>query len=212
KALLWYDKGSPKSYQFLKSDHLDFEDYEATNAFMYISCMAKNFQVVMINEAHHSSLHRNFTKLLLKNLYESGFRYLGLEALNSSDSINDRKYPVQSSGFYTNEPEFGILLREALNLGYQVFGYESVTRGNPKQREIEQAENIKKILDNDQNAKILIHAGFGHIRENKNIDKIEKAMAGRFREITGIDPLTIDQASMSERSKEVFENPFYRVA
>lgn len=128
--------------------------------------------------------------------------------------LNKRKYPIQVSGYYIKEPEFGNLLREALKIGYYVFGYEisSKTNGDLKQREIEQAKNIKKILEQNLNAKILIHAGFDHIREDESFNNLGKSMAGFFRDFTGIDPLTIDQVEMSERSLPKYENPIYRRA
>lgn len=212
KALICWDKDFPSAYTLSEQDSLNFLKYSPYNAIEYILSKADNYQVIMLNEAHHSSLHRNFTKLLLKGLSEKGFKYFGLEAVNQKDSINERKFPIQSSGSYTNEPEFGNLLREALELGYFVFGYEASFGRNGKQREIEQAENIKKILDKDPQAKIFIHAGFDHIREDENINNWEKAMAGRLKEFTGIDPLTIDQVSMTEKSSEQFENPFIKLA
>lgn len=214
KALNSWDKDFSSAYKLSEQDSLNFLKYSPYNAIEYILSVADNYQVIMINEAHHSNLHRNFTKLLLKGLAEKGFKYFGLEAVNQEDNINERKYPLQSSGYYTKEPEFGNLLREALNLDYFVFGYEASSNSikNPKQREIEQAENIKKILDKDPKAKIIIHAGFDHIREDENFSNWEKAMAGRFKEITGINPLTIDQVTMSERGDEQFENPCYKLA
>lgn len=212
KALIAWDKDFGSSYELSEKDSLNFVSYSPHNAIEYILSQADSHQVIMLNEAHHSSLHRNFTKRLLKGLSEKGFEYFGLEALNREDSINERKFPVQSSGYYINEPEFGNLLREAFELDYFVFGYEASSGKNGKEREIEQAQNIKQILDKDPDAKILIHAGFSHIREDEYIDNWEKAMAGRFKQYTGIDPLTIDQVAMSETSSEESENPFYKLA
>ena len=215
-ALTVWDKGRRGSnYELSKEDSLNFLNYTPVNAVEFILSKADSFQVIMINEAHHNSLHRNFTKKLLIGLYKKGFRYFGLEALNQVDTlINERKYPLVSSGYYTKESEFGNLLREALKVGYHLFGYECSPKasGNGKQREIEQAENVMKILERDKSAKILIHAGFDHIREDENFGTWEKAMAGRFKEFTGIDPLTIDQVLMSERSLVEFENSFYKLA
>jgi len=212
KALAAWDKDFPSSYELAEEDSSNFLKYSPRNAIEYILSQADSHQVIMLNEAHHISLHRNFTKRLLEGLSEKGFEYFGLEALNREDSINERKFPIQSSGSYTSEPEFGNLLREAVELGYFVFGYEAGFGKNGKEREIEQAQNIKRILDKDPQAKILIHAGFSHIREDEHIEGWEKAMAGRFKQYTGIDPLTIDQVAMTEKSLEESENPFYKLA
>src|SRR5690606_18409918 len=111
-------------------------------------------------------IHRVFTESLLEGLYQNGYRYLGLEALAEDSLINIRKWPVINDGYYTNEPQFGNMIREALRLGFIVFGYESGGRG--KEREMGQAANIVEILKNDPNTKILIHCGFGHIVEDNH--------------------------------------------
>ncbi|MGB0930987.1 MAG: hypothetical protein ACPGVB_09445, partial [Chitinophagales bacterium] len=185
--------------------------HEQTDAIDYILQRAKNEQAVFINEAHHNSQHRNFSKQLLIGLYGLGYRYLGLEALWKKDSINERKFPVQKSGIYTKDPEFANFLRLALDLGFELFAYESSSGVKKKEREIEQAMNIKKILDKDPQAKIFVHAGFGHIKEDTTLTKKGKAMAGCFKEFTGINPLTIDQVDLSERSQSDYENPYRQI-
>ena len=213
KALLIWDKDRNEKPPASHQDSILFTKLTPISANKYIISLADSFQVIMLNEAHHNNFHRQFTLNLLKDLYEKGFRYIGFEALSQMDiPINTRKYPIQSSGFYTKTPTFGNLIRTALEIGFTVFGYECSTENNSKQREIEQAENIKKILDQNPKAKIIIHAGFDHIREDINFGSWEKAMAGRFKEFTGIDPLTIDQVQMSERSYQLKENPYYRLA
>jgi len=213
KALLLWDKDRNDKLPPSRKDSVLFSKLRPLNAYDYILSQADSFQIIMLNEAHHNNLHRQFTKSLLKELYDKGFTFFGLEAVSQMDStLNERKYPTQSSGFYTKTPPFGNLIRTALEIGFTVFGYECSTKNNSKQREIEQAENIKKILDKNPNAKIIIHAGFDHIREDEGFGSWEKAMAGRLKEFTGIDPLTIDQVQMSERSSKTLENPLYRLA
>lgn len=102
------------------------------------------------------------------------------------------------SGIYTREPEFGNMISEALKLGFVVFGYEASAGKNGKEREIEQAENIKRFIDSNKNGKVLIHCGYAHV--NENIYKPwEKAMTGRLKEYTDIDPYTINQETFSEK-------------
>src|SRR5699024_6785643 len=122
------------------------QKYTKHNAADYIISRAKESKVVIINEAHHNSLHRVFTKSLLKELYEIGYKNLGLEALyngSMKDSLlNIRKYPVQKTGHYIRDPQFGNLVRTALKTNYNVFAYEQTTNTNGREREIEQAKNI----------------------------------------------------------------------
>ena len=124
------------------------QKYEVVSALDYIVKQAKKHSVVIINEAHHNSSHRVFTRALLQNLYNEGYTNLGLEALGNGEYLdsllNGRKYPVQSSGIYTSEPQFGNLVRAALSIGFHVFAYENMSLGQGKPREMEQAKNIQK--------------------------------------------------------------------
>jgi hypothetical protein len=133
-----------------------------------------------------------------------------------------RGYPTFVTGYYTREPVYGDLVRTALKLGYHVVPYESTVRAAPKkddplyamnERERNQAQNLRdRILKQNPKAKILVHAGYGHIFEKKMGEDAIVTMAVRFKEITGIDPLTIDQVSMTQHSAPAYENGVYRYA
>lgn len=145
----------------------------------------------MYNEAHHIPEHRYLVGKLLKDYYNIGYRYLGLEAL-WNDSIQHRNYLKQTDGFYTSEPVLSNLIREAHQIGYKTFGYDLFNDIN--KRELNQAENIvNKTLKNDKHAKILILAGWGHINETK------KTMAHQFKIQSHINPYTINQTSLESR-------------
>ncbi|KAA3636673.1 MAG: hypothetical protein DWQ02_07875, partial [Bacteroidetes bacterium] len=68
---------------------------------------------------------------------------------------------------------------------------------NGRSREIDQAQNIQKFMEQHPDGKFLIHCGFDHALEG-NHGSWGKAMAGRLEEFTGIDPLTINQTLFSE--------------
>jgi hypothetical protein len=187
-----------------------FKTYAPSPAKAYLVEQAKKHQLFIINESHHNPLHRAFTQSLLADLYQQGYRYLALEALDQNDSlINQRKYPLQESGYYTKEPQMGNLIREALRLGYTVFGYDS--EGNGREREIGQARNIQRMLQKDPKAKMLIHCGFDHVNEGPS-PAWEKAMAGRLKEFTGLDPFTVDQESLTPTSAPRFDEPFLQLS
>lgn len=187
--------------------------YKIVSAIDYIEKQSKVNKIIIINEAHHNSSHRVFTKLLLQKLYNNGYKNLGLEALGNGkylDSLlNERKYPIQKTGYYIKDPQFGNLVRDALEIGYDLFTYENMGKGNGKPREIEQAKNIKKVIDSKPNEKFLIHCGFDHALEGTH-NYWEKAMAGRLMEYTGINPLTINQVIYSEKSKPEFNHPILK--
>jgi|TARA_B110000238_G_scaffold65275_1_gene71754 hypothetical protein len=187
--------------------------YSKVKAVDYIIEQAKNNQVVIINEAHHNSFHRVFTKSLLKELHDNGYTNLGLEALSNKDSLNlslnNRKYPVKENGYYTEEPQFGNLIRDALEIGYNLFAYDNMKVGSGKLREIGQAKNIQKMIEKRPNEKFLIHCGFAHAYEG-NYPSWEKAMAGRLTEYTGINPFTINQTIYTEKSKSEYNHPLLK--
>lgn len=106
------------------------------------------------------------------------------------------------------------MVREALRIGYKVFSYESTREKSDSAginlREVDQAKNIKKILDKDPIAKILIHCGFDHLVETP-YRGWGKCMAGRLIEYTGINPFTIDQTRFTEHSSTEFDNPLFKI-
>jgi len=223
-ALRYADRNAPALPTISKADSLYFLGFRPQNARAYILARAGRERIMMINEAHHVPLHRVFTLSLLAGLYQQGYRYLGAETLSEGDrGLAQRGYPVTSStdyatnsGYYTAEPQYGHLIREALRLGFAVFAYDAFPDVPPadfaRQREVQQARNIQKILQADPAAKILIHAGYDHIREDSLGGSWGKAMAGRVKEFTGINPFTINQEKLSEKSAPRFDNPYYKLA
>ena len=187
--------------------------YRAVPAVDYILEASKAHELVIINEAHHNARHRQFTRSLLQGLYENGYRYLGLETLTSgvdSDSLlSERGYPLQRTGFYTAEPQFGQLVRTALELGYRVFPYEVTGDADGTQREIEQANNILDVLRQDREGKVVIHCGYDHGMEGVH-SYWGKAMAGQLSEQSGLDPLTINQVELAESSEPELNDPLLK--
>jgi len=170
---------------------------------------APYYRVIMINEAHAKPEHRAFTYSLLGDLYKEGFRYLAMEALNNLsnqclDSVN------VFTGYYTNEPVAGELVRKALLLGYKLVAYEDTSgyRHTISQRDSLQADVIYGIIKKDPSAKIVVHAGYAHISEEKIGDYTP--MAAWFKKISGIDPFTIDQTSMTEGSNFEYGKWYYK--
>lgn len=179
-----------------------------TDARQYILKKAAASRVVMINEAHDKPLHRVFTASLLEGLYQQGFRYLAMETLNTNRNTPLTRLNMYT-GHYTCEPMGGELVRKALEIGYKLVAYEDslAYKHGPNQREYIQASNINAILKKDSTAKILVHAGYGHISKVATEDYIP--MAAYFSVISGIDPLTIDQTSLCEGSTSNDKASFY---
>jgi hypothetical protein len=190
----------------------ELKGYRPVDALNALARAAEAAQVVMINEAHHVPQHRAFTIDLLKKLRQRGFTHFATETLYEKDTqLNERGYPTTTTGFYTGEPVYGDLIRIALRLGFRVIPYEVEGAADADLRERGQARNlVERILKDDPKARILVHAGYAHIDEF-GADRVGAiTMAQRFKETTGIDPLTIEQTEMSEHSAREFEHPLYR--
>ena len=196
-------------------------DYRMLDALDAIESAADRQQVIMINEEHRTSFHRASTLQLLRRLYAKGFRYFAAETLDPKDAeLQKRGFPTQNSGFYTADPVYADLIRTALKLGYKVVPYESFDANcRPPddnrelcndRRERGQAQNLyDRILKNDPKAKILVHVGRGH-NSKRAISKEFNFMGYYFKQITGIEPFTIDQLRFSERPNSADEHPLYR--
>jgi len=145
--------------------------------------------IVMFNTAHHRPEHAYFLGQLLERLRQQGFTHLALEALADSSPVMKNGFAVQSDGFYTRDPEISNLISKAIALGYQLVSYDD----DSENREQGQARNIfNKTFKKNKNCKVVVLAGYAHIDERAT----PKKMAVYFKELTGIDPFTIDQTRL----------------
>ncbi len=180
-------------------------------ALSVLGSMVGDVNIVMLNEAHHVPQHRAFAIELLRLLRKKGFRYFAAETLSAADTgLRSRGYPTAKSGYYTAEPVYGDLVRTALQLGYHLVAYEGTSFRNAEERERTEASNlVERVFKHDPQAKLLVYAGYGHIDEGGSALGV-RTLAQRLREMTGRDPLTIDQTVMSEQVPQARENPIYR--
>lgn len=206
-ALESWDLTFGKVKKLSEADSLKLTKLIPVNAKDYILEKAGNEQIIIINEAHHNASHRTFVSSLLQGLYDKGYRYLGLETL-ASDSLNITKFATLNSGYYSQEPEFGNFIYNALKIGFKLFPYEA--EGNNKEREIGEAKNISDYMQKNKEGKYLIYCGYQHAYEGTH-KSWEKTMAGRLSDLTGINPLTIDQTQFSEKSNPKYNEPLLRI-
>jgi hypothetical protein len=187
----------------------------ARGAVEYLSAVADTVRVIMINERHHAASDRLLTLELLPVLRDKGFRYFAAEAFDPADTeINAREYPVEATGTYVRDPVLAEVVREAIRLGYTLVAYEH-SKGaeeedadlTPQQRrDLGQARNLARAtIERDPEAKVLVHAGYSHVLEEAS--ERFSPMALYFRELTGVDPVTVDQTRLSERSDPAWEHP-----
>jgi hypothetical protein len=213
KALQTWDKMGAEVPSIATQDSSYFKAFKHQDAKEYILNRSKNEKLIIINEAHNNSRHRVFTTSLLKGLYKNGYRYFGIEALYDS-LVNTRKFATLGSGsMYLHESQYSNLIKDALDIGFVLFEYEYKVGKTGKDREIEQAENIAKMMLKHPDDKFLIHCGYDHLNEGiPGIESWEKAMAARLKDRTGINPFTIDQVPCSESGSPEFNNPYIRIA
>lgn len=174
------------------------KNYFVYQARQYIIEKAKENEIVIINEAHHFPRHRAFVSDLLADLKACGYNKIGVEALNMGKDYSDKKFMTKNDGFYIVEPTFANLIRQAIKLGFKIFPYESPNAKNSEQREIEQANNINKFLKKNPKGKTLIYCGYDHNLEGEIKYWGGKAMAARLNDLTGVNPLTVNQTVFND--------------
>jgi hypothetical protein len=197
-----------------------FKLYQPASAIDYICEEARKYHFLLINEAHYNSQNRVFTSRLLEKLWDAGYRYLALETLGFKDTeINNRKYPVYESGYYSRSSEYGNMMRKALSLGYELIPYEidmeKFTASNhPNElsfRDSIQAINlIENTYKKDRNGKVLVHAGYDHISEAGS--PTYYPLGYYLKSILNQDILTVDQEQMCELNTKEKMHPYYTFA
>lgn len=188
---------------------------EPRDAISTIVDMARNRRIVILNEEHDAPEDRAFGLSVAKALKPLGFTVLAAETFtNDKDptktdmsALAKRGYPIRSTGTYTSDPAFGDFVRQALGLGYRPIAYEQTAEqgindsGNGiDEREEAEASNLAKAMTQFPQEKFFIYVGYSHaakipLREEDR-EKTHLWMAGRLKQKTGLDPLTIDQTTL----------------
>jgi hypothetical protein len=184
--------------------------WRAVPALDAIPALAKGHRVVFVNEAHNIALTRTLTVRLLKPLRAEGFNVFAVETLYPADvdALNRRGYPIAASGFYTREPVYAEMVRTALRLGYRVVAYEADARHTGDAREAQQARNLWQILKADPHARLLVNAGYAHIRKTGEFLGAQ-SMAEHFVKDSGIEPLSIEQTFLIPHQDRRMDYPYY---
>jgi hypothetical protein len=207
-SMLPFDALPPRSKKTLLQHILDLKDIQSSEAKTFITGMSMNARVLMIDETPAKPFHRAFTYSLLQDLYNQGFRYFAMETFNNSTSKSLQGVNV-FTGEYTSEPMGGELVRKALEIGYVLVSYDDTlaAKHTPSERDSIQAVNLYNVIRKDKAAKILVQASYWSISEKKIGNYIPMAM--RFKRISGIDPLTIEQTDLTEGSNFEYGRVFY---
>lgn len=172
---------------------------EFTEALGTIRDLAASRRVVILNESHAASRHRAFLEHLLRTLRADGFTHLAAETFFAENLPMRSSEPIGARhGYYLRDPVFAEAVRVALLLGYKLTAYEqpahlrstaALSAEVARSREDSQAANLARLLQDDPAARVLVYVGYGHLREDR-----DTTMASRLTALTGVDPLTIEQA------------------
>jgi hypothetical protein len=187
--------------------------YRMQRADTVILDLVKNRKAVFFNEAHSAPITRTLTVEMLARLRAEGFNYFAAETLYTTDKdLQKRGYPTLKSGFYTNEPLYGEMVRSALRLGFKVIAYDAENAGTGDAREKGGAEALySQVFKQDPNARLVVNAGFGHVQKS-GVYLGGSSMAVFFQKVTGIDPLVIDQTMLIEHARQDQDHPYYVAA
>lgn len=178
----------------------DASEWHGRDAADVVAELAASRRIVMVNEAHHDARTRQLTLALLPRLRKLGFTHFAAEALTEDNAdLARRGYPVSTSGTeYLREPLYGDIVREALRLGFILVPYDTGT-GGADEREMAQAETLyRTVLAGHPEARLFVHAGYAHIDKAPGRLTRLQPMAARLRELSGLEPLSIDQTDITE--------------
>jgi hypothetical protein len=183
---------------------------------------AADHRVVIINESHSVTRHRDTIRQLLAALRPLGYSVYAAETFNNSEqgpdpveTTADFPFPHIMDGFYTFEPVFGRTVREAKRLDFRLAAYEQTTEQETSEganieariaaRETAQASNLAAILSEmGPDEKLVVHVGYSHASEVPVAPNDRLWMAARLKALTGIDPLTVSQTLCRSADDEPF--------
>ena len=190
---------------------LEMPGWHATDAAQAIAALSHGQQAVFFNENHSYPLTRTLTVQLLATLRAEGFDTFASETLYETDKdLQKRGYPTAESGFYTEEPIYAEMVREALKLGYRVIAYEAMSNATGDARENEQARNlVRRAFGSTPKARLVLNAGYAHIQESGSYMR-GMAMAQHFQKLSGINPLTVEQTMLVPHELASSDHPYYR--
>jgi hypothetical protein len=193
---------------------------------------ARQTRIVILDENHLDPRGRAFALDVARALRPLGYSVLAAEALKRDaddaallakmTALSADGYVRPASGYYLDDPVFSDFLRQSLALGYRLVSYETARTDYANdpieaqgQREQDQADNLlRRAVRQYPDAKILIYAGEHHAAESPIAAEGGNValMAERLKRITGIDPLTIDQAGLSRIPMNRPDTDLYAIA
>lgn len=171
-----------------------------------LAALAQATRIVVVNEAPGTPRHRNLTRELARALAAQGYRYFAAEAFAPGFAARPReRFGRVDAGYRAAEPAFGDLIRAVKAAGYTLVAYEEAgaepfaaptSSASVAARARTQAENlVERVFAADPDAKVLIHVSQAHAAEVPfpAFGTLTPWLAAQLENLTGVDPLTIDQ-------------------
>lgn len=158
--------------------------------------IARKQKMIMINESHYDYRHRLFTTLLLDSLYSMGYRNLCIEDRETKATVNNY-YPKKEDGAYILEPFMAGLIRKAIKIGFNVYGYDDNSSNSISEREATQGKNLYSLYLKDSGNKWIVFVGYSHVNKKSFMEGVESAHQ-QFTKLAGFAPYSINQSYFSD--------------
>lgn len=194
---------SPYNDSLLSSDLYSRED--AKTAFL---ALTDQHRITLLSDAYFLPAQRYFLKSALPDLWKQGYRYLGMEGLYA-DSLSGNKLLTDSLGFYMREKNYRELVQAALDIGFVIFSYDDLTASSWEERLERQVQKADTFLSKHADGKMLFFSNSYHLDEHQN-DSLITSIAAWLHKKRNIDPLTVNQSFVTERSEEMLESKLIR--
>lgn len=202
-ATYYWDKQQPPVKYNVDSLFRVYKSAVELPAQATLSRLSAPYDILLMDELHHLPQHRVFLHSMLKQLYVNGYRYLALEALY--EDVMKTKTVSVDAGVYTREPNFANMIKEAIRLGFTVFGYEGSDFSSNTIRDSIAAVNILKQWD-PGNGKLIVYGGPAHI--NKEETRWGKSV-GYWLTRAGYKTFSATQTGLYYSDQPEYVHPFY---
>jgi len=165
-----------------------------TDALPYITEQARQTRAVFINESPYMPQHRLYATIVLQQLKAGGYTHLILDAKSNSNKIEQ---VTANAGYALREPLYADLIRQALTLGYTIVSFSRTDTTAQLQSAV-----ITSLLQQGD-IKALVYTS-GNIEEQD-----ASSLPAIVKQQSGIDPLTINQSSISETGSNMFNTSLF---
>lgn len=185
---------------------LSYPNVQSVEASAVVVGEAMDEQVLMITESESKPVHRAFTYSMLDQLYKYGYRYLAMEIFVNKSVVIDKSL----NGYAVNDPVAAELIRKAIRLGFTLVSYADTAayRHRPSQTDSIQAQKLFEVFKKDPAAKMIVQGNFRSICEQPSGKYFP--MTYTFRQMSGLDPLTVEQTDLTEGSNFPYGRAFYQ--